>query len=77
MKAEERLKESEERFRALAENALDLVAILKADNTLSYVSPSIERLLGWRPEEAIGQLGADFIHPEDLEWAWPIFYEQL
>lgn len=37
--AEERLKESEERHRVLYEDALDLVAILKTDNTISYISP--------------------------------------
>ena len=77
VEAEERLKESEESYRALAENALDFVLVQKPDNTLSYVSPSIKRLLGYEPEEAIGRVGAEFIHPEDLERAWPLFYKQL
>ncbi|WP_266096564.1 PAS domain S-box protein [Rubrobacter marinus] len=77
VEAERALRASEERHRALNENALDFVVVQRADNTLSYVSPSIERLLGYKPEEAVGKVGADFIHPEDLEWAWPLFYEQL
>ena len=35
------------------------------------------RLLGYDPEEEIGKRPEDFIHPDDLEWAWPVFYEQL
>lgn len=75
--AEQRLKESEERFRALTENALDLVAVLNTSNVITYASPSFEPLLGYKPEELVGTLAADYIHPEDLEWAWPLFYEAL
>ena len=56
---------------------MDLVVVQKADNTLSYVSPSIKRLLGYEPGEMVGEVGADYIHPEDLEWAWKKFYEML
>ncbi|MDP9438909.1 MAG: PAS domain S-box protein [Actinomycetota bacterium] len=77
VRLEGELRASEERFRALAENALDFVVVQKADNTISYVSPSIKRLLGYAPEEAVGTVGADHIHPEDLEWAWPVFFQQL
>lgn len=77
VEAEEKLRESEEFHRAVNENALDFVVVQRADNTLAYASPSVERLLGWKPEEVVGKKGADFIHPEDLQWAWPLFYEQL
>ena len=76
-RVEETLRESEESFRALAQNTMDLVAIQRADNTLSYVSPSVKRLLGYEQEEIVGQVVADYIHPEDLEWAWEKFYEML
>lgn len=76
-RVEEELRKSEERYRALAENAMDLVIVQRPDNTLSYVSPSVKHLLGYEPEEMVGVVGADYIHPEDLEWAWDRFREML
>jgi PAS domain S-box-containing protein len=57
---------SEERFRALIDNATDIITILDADGTIRYESPSIERSLGYRPEELVGRTVIDFVHPEDL-----------
>ena len=56
-----------EHFRALIENSSDITAVLDADARVSYESPSIERMLGYRPEEVVGRPAFDFVHPEDLE----------
>ena len=58
---------SERWFRSLVQNASDVVAILEADGTLRYVSPSVERVLGYRPEELVGSLAFEHVHPEDIE----------
>ncbi len=76
-RAEEALRESEERFRALVQNASDIITVIDADGTVRYVSPAIERVLGYRPEEMIGNSAFDFLHPEDLEEARGIFAEIL
>jgi len=60
------LHESESRFRAMVENGSDVIAILNADGTRRYVSPSMQRVLGYRPEEVIGRSPFDMVHPEDL-----------
>jgi two-component system cell cycle sensor histidine kinase/response regulator CckA len=60
-----RLQHREEQFRALIENATDIIAILSADGTIGYVSPSVERMLGYRNEELEGRLVFDFVHSED------------
>ncbi len=60
------LRMSEERFRSVTENALDLVSILRPDGTVQYASPSHERLLGYAPAELVGQNLFAFIPPEDL-----------
>ncbi len=60
------LAESEERFRGLVENSLDIIATLDRDGVFAYVSPSIETMLGWRFDEVIGRRLFDFVHPEDL-----------
>src|SRR2546428_1115555 len=47
--AEEALRRSEMHFRSLIENALDIVTVVGEDGTFQYASPSVERLLGYRP----------------------------
>jgi PAS domain S-box-containing protein len=73
--AEEALRQSEDRFRALVQNGSDIVAVLNADGTIRYESPSIMRLLGYPPEDLIGRNAFDYIHPEDLKRAQDIFLE--
>lgn len=63
---EEAFRESEERFQALVQNALDIVMVTDADGTIRYVSPSAERVLGYKPEEFVGTNTAEYVHPDDL-----------
>ncbi len=61
------LLKDEERFRSLIENAVDVVLILQADGTIRYVSPSVEHLLGYSPEELVGQPFMMLLHVTDQE----------
>lgn len=61
------LKHREERFRSLIENASDIVTILDGDGIITYQSPSVERILGYRQDELLGRAALDYIHPEDAE----------
>ena len=63
---EDTLRLKEELFRSLIENALDTITILNRDGTISYQSPSVERVLGYKAEELTGKIAFEFIHPEDL-----------
>src|SRR5207249_6012661 len=54
-RAEEALRRSEEYFRLLTENALDIIVLLNNDGTVRYQSPSAARVLGYKLEEAIGK----------------------
>jgi two-component system cell cycle sensor histidine kinase/response regulator CckA len=65
MAAERALRESEEHFRALIEHASDVVAVLEGDCTVSFVSPSVERVLGYGPEELLGAETVVLLHPDD------------
>ncbi len=60
------LRSREEHFRALIENAAEIIAILEADRTIRYVSPSVLRILGYQPGEWLGKSAFEFIHPEDV-----------
>ncbi len=63
--ARQALHASEQRFRALVENSSDIVALADAKFTLLYVSPSVLRVMGYRPDEVVERPVFDFVHPED------------
>ncbi len=61
------MQESEARFRSMIENSSDLICILNPDATLRYISPSIERLLGYTKEDIVIGTGLrHYIHPDDI-----------
>jgi PAS domain S-box-containing protein len=63
--AEAELRRQEERYRLLAENVTDVVTHLGPDTTLLYVSPSVENLLGYDPENLTGERAIRLVHPDD------------
>jgi two-component system, cell cycle sensor histidine kinase and response regulator CckA len=65
--AENALRRSEEHFRSLIENALDLIVILDADGRILFASPSVRTVLGFEPDELIGTTVFDLAHPEERE----------
>jgi PAS domain S-box-containing protein len=71
------LQESELRFRSLVQNSSDIITILGADGSIRYESPSIERILGYSPEELVGKSAFDLVHPEDRARVMAIFEEHL
>ena len=71
--AEEVLKGSEEGFRYLVQNSSDVITLVGADGKVRYVSPAIERMLGYKPEERVGGTPFDLVHPDDVERARRLF----
>ncbi len=65
--AEESLRASEARFRALVQNGSDVITLTTADGTIRYVSPSIESALGYRPDELVGRDGFGLLHADDFD----------
>ena len=64
--AETAMRESEARFRLIAEHAADMIVRTRADRTRAYVSPASKSLLGFEPHEIIELDFATFLHPDDL-----------
>jgi PAS domain S-box-containing protein len=63
--AEQALKESEERFRALAGSASDIIRILDRNGKITFDTDAAARLLGFPAGFSIGKSPLEFIHPDD------------
>ncbi len=61
------LKQAEAKFRAIVENANDIIFAITPDNVFSYVSPNVADVLGFQPSEMEGNLITSFIHPDDIQ----------
>lgn len=64
-RAEDAVRRSEERFRALVERASDVVAILDMDQSVRFISPSIERIIGYPPRELVGRSVTELLAEPD------------
>jgi PAS domain S-box-containing protein len=65
-RAQMALQNSERRFRTLIEKSTDVITLVDAEGIILYQSPAIARILGYLPEEMVGQSAFDFLHPDDL-----------
>ncbi|HWP93291.1 MAG TPA: sigma 54-interacting transcriptional regulator [Thermodesulfobacteriota bacterium] len=68
-RAEQALRDSEERYRTLVENAYDLISEASSDGRWLYFSPNYKEVLGYEPDEIIGKSifeKNETCHPDDL-----------
>jgi len=72
-RTEQALLEGEEKYRNLVENINDVVYILDPKGFFIYISPIVESVTGFSPEEVVGKHMSDFMYHEDM----PILYDQF
>src|SRR5690625_7694938 len=59
--------DGESPFRSLIENVSETVTVVDSELVIRYISPSVERVLGYGPERVVGRSPLEFIHPDDRE----------
>ena len=64
-RAEQALRQAEEKFRALVETTSDWIWEMDSQGRYSYASPRVEALLGYRPQEMLGKTPFDFMPPQE------------
>jgi len=60
------LADSEEWYRLLVENVTDFVTMASPDGKFTWASASLTRVMGWQPEEVLGQVVVSYLHPHDV-----------
>ena len=65
-KAEELLRESEEKYRSIVENTQDVIMLTNPDGRVGYISPACLTVLGYQPNDIIGKI-PEIFHPDDVE----------
>ena len=63
----ELIQDREQQFRALSENAPDIIYTILADGSFAYVNPAWKRILGHRKEDVVGKRFVDFVKKEDAK----------
>lgn len=66
-RAQNMLRETQERFTALAENSFDLISELDEEGHCIYASANHEQILGYKPIDIIGNPMSETLHPEDID----------
>jgi PAS domain S-box-containing protein len=61
------LQKSEEQFRILIENSMDMISVVDENGIFKYISPSVRNVLGYEPCELTGTTSFDYYHPDEKE----------
>ncbi len=74
--AQKELRKSEERFRSLVQNSSDIISIISPRGKLLYISPSVEKILGYPPNKILGVKIEKYVLPEEIP-RLAAFYEEV
>lgn len=68
---------TEERYQTLIDRSQDIIAILQQDGTISYVSPSVESVLGYDSDAVLERPVMEYVHPDDSDVLRDILAEEV
>jgi diguanylate cyclase (GGDEF)-like protein/PAS domain S-box-containing protein len=66
VEALEALRASEAQFRMIAEHSSEILFRTGADERIEWISPGVEHVLGWQPDQVVGRSVTDWLHPDDV-----------
>jgi PAS domain S-box-containing protein len=75
--ADQKLQQSEAFYRSLIADSLDGILLADSSGIITFVSPSVRHILGYEPEEVAGRNAFDFVHPDDVRFAWESFQKEV
>ncbi|HUR12526.1 MAG TPA: PAS domain S-box protein, partial [Flavitalea sp.] len=75
--AEVKLQKSEQFYRAMIADSLDGLLLMNAFGNITFVSPPAKQLLGYEEEDVMDRNGFEFVHPDDLKWAFDSFQREV
>ena len=76
-RAEDQLVKSEQFYRTLIADSLDLTLLLTPGGEITFASPAVKRILGYTEEELLHTNAFQYIHPEDQGWALQSFEREV
>ena len=76
-RAEEAVRQSEERYRAVVETAPDVIYAISDKGVFASLNPAFEAITGWARSEWLGKSFAPLVHPEDASLAVEMFQKVL
>ena len=65
------------RFRKLVEYSSDVVSIVDANGVFQDLSPAASRVFGYDPDDLVGEIGFEYVHPDDVEHAVETLFEAI
>jgi len=69
---EKALHKSEARLRLITDNMVDTISQIDAQQNIVYVSPSVERVFGYKIQALLGRSVFELVHPDDAERVYNI-----
>lgn len=76
-KTEDALRDSEQRYRAIVENAYDLIIEISNQGECNYISPNCPAVLGYDSTDMLGKSFFDFVYPEERKTLAASFHTQI
>jgi PAS domain S-box-containing protein len=72
---EQRLAQAERRFRSMVEHSHDGILLIDYELVVSYMTPSVQRILGYTEKDLIGVRDLKLVYPDDVAYVTEVFME--